>query len=84
MGQMPLPTRSAAEIDRWIERYCARCHEEHTPGTHEVANMDRETMERRQRATATFALRVIAAEQAHGVIRPDARARALLARLEAK
>lgn len=34
--------------------------------------MDAETAERRRRATARFVLRVIAAEQKHGIIRPDA------------
>ena len=34
--------------------------------------MDAETLERRRRATAKFMLRVIAAEQKHGIHRSDA------------
>jgi hypothetical protein len=43
-------------------------------GKHEMEKfeMDAETEERRRRATARFMLRVIAAEQKHGIIRPDA------------
>jgi hypothetical protein len=38
----------------------------------EEIKMDAETLERRRRATARFMLRVIAAEQKHGINRPDA------------
>jgi hypothetical protein len=38
----------------------------------EMIEMDAETLERRRRATARFMLRVIAAEQKHGINRPDA------------
>ena len=40
----------------------------------EDRTMDRneETITRQKRATARFMLRVIAADQAHGVVRPDA------------
>jgi hypothetical protein len=36
--------------------------------------MDKATTERRKVATAQFMLRVIAQEQKHGIIRPDAEA----------